>query len=130
MIAIARQRVARLGWTNVNLIEARIEDVEVPGPVTPLFNFVHDALQSPPALARVFAAAAPWARVACQGMTLFSWWTSPLDLLVLAKAWPYMTTFANLSRPWVPLEAYVPRLARESTMLGMGYIAWGAHRKR
>jgi hypothetical protein len=40
-----------------------------------------------------------------------------------------MTTFANLARPWVTLEPYVPDLARETTMLGMGYIAWGAHRK-
>jgi ubiquinone/menaquinone biosynthesis C-methylase UbiE len=131
MIAIARRRVAEHGWTNVILIEAPLEDVEVPGPVTALlFNFVHDVLQSPPALSRIFAAAAPAARVACQGMKLFPWWAGPLNLFVLAKARPYMTTFSNLARPWTSLAPYVPRLERETTMFGMGYIAWGVHRKR
>jgi demethylmenaquinone methyltransferase/2-methoxy-6-polyprenyl-1,4-benzoquinol methylase len=131
MMARARDRVAARGWTNVTLVEAPMEDVEVPGAVTALlFNFVHDVLQSPAALARIFAAAAPGARVACQGMKLFPWWAAPLNLLVLAKARPYMTTFANLAQPWTPLAPYVPELARETTMLGMGYIAWGVHRKR
>jgi demethylmenaquinone methyltransferase/2-methoxy-6-polyprenyl-1,4-benzoquinol methylase len=130
MMALARRRVAERGWTNVTLIEAPMEDVEVPGPVTALlFNFVHDVLQSPPALARIFAAAAPGARVACQGMKLFPWWAAPLNLFLLAKARPYMTTFANLAQPWTAFAPYVPALERETTMLGMGYIAWGAHRK-
>ena len=131
MIAIARQRVAARGWSNVTLFEAPIEDVAVPGPLTALlFNFVHDVLQSPPALARIFAAAAPGARVACQGMKLFPWWAAPLNLFVLAKARPYMTTFSNLARPWTALEPHVPRLECETTMFGMGYIAWGEHAAR
>jgi len=131
MMARARARVAERGWTNVTLLEAPIEDVAIPGPVGALlFNFVHDVLQSPRALARVFAAAAPGARVACQGMKLFPWWAAPANLLVLAKARPYMTTFANLARPWTALAPYVPALARETTMLGMGYIVWGAYRPR
>jgi arsenite methyltransferase len=126
MMAVARERVAARGWTNIALLEAPIEDVAIPAPVTALlFNFVHDVLQSPPALARIFAAAAPGARVACQGMKLFPWWAAPLNLFVLAKARPYMTTFANLARPWTALEPHVPRLQRETTMLGMGYIVWG-----
>jgi demethylmenaquinone methyltransferase/2-methoxy-6-polyprenyl-1,4-benzoquinol methylase len=130
MIAIARRRVAARGWTNVTLVEAPMEDVRVPGPVTALlFNFVHDVLQSPPALGCIFAAAAPGARVACQGMKLFPWWAAPLNLFVLAKARPYMTTFANLAQSWTVLGLYVARLERETTMFGMGYIAWGDHRK-
>lgn len=130
MMARARRRVAERGWTNVTLIEAPMEDAEVPGPVTALlFNFVHDVLQSPPALARVFAAAAPGARVVCQGMKLFPWWAAPLNVFALAKARPYTTTCANLRQPWSALAPYVPALERETTMLGMGYIAWGAHRK-
>ena len=110
----------------MSLIEAPVEDAELLGPFTALlFNFVHDVLQSPPALARIFAATAPGARVACQGMKLFPWWAAPLNLFVLAKARPYMTTFANLRRPWTALAPYVPRLAHETTMLGMGYLVWG-----
>ncbi len=126
MMALARERVAARGWQNVTLVEAPVEDAAVAGPATALlFNFVHDVLQSPPALARLFAAAAPGARVACQGMKLFPWWAAPANLFVLAKARPYMTTFANLSRPWTAFAPFVPRIERETTMLGMGYIAWG-----
>jgi arsenite methyltransferase len=126
MMARARERVRAAGWNNVTLTEAPIEDAEITGPVTAiLLNFVHDVLQSPSALARIFAAAAPSARVACQGMKLFPWWAGPANLFVLAKARPYMTTVANLSRPWIRLERYVPSLRRESTMFGMGYIVWG-----
>ena len=129
MMAVARERVAAGGWRNATLIEAPVERAAIQGPVTAvLLNFVHDVLQSPPALERIFAAAAPGARVACHGMKLFPWWAAPANLFVLAKARPYMTTFANLSRPWVTLERYVPRLERETTMLGMGYIAWGTAR--
>jgi hypothetical protein len=110
----------------VTLLESPVEDAALPGRVEALlFNFVHDVLQSPAALARLFAAAAPGARVACQGMKLFPWWAAPLNLFVLAKARPYMTTFRGLARPWTALAPYVPRLERETTMLGMGYIAWG-----
>jgi ubiquinone/menaquinone biosynthesis C-methylase UbiE len=126
MVAVARARVAAGGWRNATLIEAPVEDAAIHGPVTAvLLNFVHDVLQSPAALEGIFAAVAPGARVACQGMKLFPWWAAPANLFVLAKARPYMTTFANLSRPWVTLERYVPRLERETTMLGMGFIAWG-----
>jgi hypothetical protein len=126
MMAAARERVAAGGWRNATLIEAPAEHAAIQGPVTALLlNFVHDVLQSPPALERIFSAAAPGARLACQGMKLFPWWAAPANLFVLAKARPYMTTFANLSRPWVTLERYIPRLERETTMLGMGYIAWG-----
>jgi len=129
MMAVARERVAAGGWRNATLIEAPVEHAAIQGPVTALLlNFVHDVLQSPPALERIFAAAAPGARLACQGMKLFPWWAAPANLFVLAKARPYMTTFANLSRPWVTLERYVPRLERETTMLGMGFIAWGTAR--
>ena len=126
MMAIARARVAERGWTNATLIEAPVEDATLSGPITALlFNFVHDVLQSPPAMSRIFAAAAPGARVACQGMKVFPWWAAPVNLWVLAKARPYMTTFRNLSHPWTAFAPYVSKLERETTMLGMGYIVWG-----
>ncbi|HVF63731.1 MAG TPA: methyltransferase domain-containing protein [Casimicrobiaceae bacterium] len=126
MMDVARGRVAAQAWTNVTLIEGPIEDVAIPAEVTALlFNFVHDVLQSPAAMKQIFDAAAPGARVACQGMKFFPWWLAPLNLFVMAKARPYMTTFANLSQPWTAFTPYVRRLQRETTMLGMGYIVWG-----
>ena len=126
MMAIARARVTERGWANVTLIEAPAESAALPAPISALlFNFVHDVLQSPPAMSRIFAAAAPGARVACQGMKLFPWWAAPVNLWVLAKARPYMTTFRNLSHPWTAFAPYVSKLERETTMLGMGYVVWG-----
>jgi demethylmenaquinone methyltransferase/2-methoxy-6-polyprenyl-1,4-benzoquinol methylase len=126
MMALARARAERRGWRNVTLIEAPVEKANLAGPFTALlFNFVHDVLASPAALQTIFAAGAPGARVACAGMKLFPWWAAPLNLYVLAKARPYMTTFANLSRPWTAFSPYVSHIQRETTMLGMGYIAWG-----
>jgi ubiquinone/menaquinone biosynthesis C-methylase UbiE len=126
MMALARARVEIRGHRNVTLIEAPVENANLPGPFTALlFNFVHDVLASPAALATIFGATAPNARIACAGMKLFPWWAAPLNLYVLAKARPYMTTFANLSHPWTALAPYVRPLHRETTMLGMGYIAWG-----
>ena len=126
MLALARQRGARAGWRNVTLIESAMETAEIPGPVDAiLFNFTHDVLRSPAALARIFAAARPGARIAVAGMKLVPWWLAPVNLVVLAQARPYMTTFEGLGRPWSLLEQHLERFERESVLFGTGYIGWG-----
>jgi ubiquinone/menaquinone biosynthesis C-methylase UbiE len=127
MLALARQRCAREGWSNVTLIESAMEDTRVPGPVDAiLFNFTHDVLRSPRALERAFAAAVPGARVAVAGMKLAPWWVAPLNLVVRAKARPYMTTLEGLARPWDLLAGHLERFDWVSVMLGTAYIGWGA----
>lgn len=129
MLAIARERCAREGWSHVTLVESAMETADIPVPVDAiLFNFTHDVLRSPAALARIFAAARPGACVAVAGMKLAPWWLAPLNLVVLAQARPYMTTFEGLGRPWSLLEAYLERFERESVLLGTGYIGWGTVR--
>ena len=126
MLALARERCAREGWRNVDLRESAMETAEIPGPLDAvLFNFTHDVLRSPPALARIFAATRPGARVAVAGMKLAPWWLAPLNLVVLAQARPYMTTFEGLGRPWSLLEPYLEGFALESVLFGTGYIGWG-----
>ncbi len=126
MLALARERCAREGWRNVDLRESAMETAEIPGPVDAvLFNFTHDVLRSPSALARIFAATRPGARVAVAGMKLAPWWLAPLNLVVLAQARPYMTTFEGLGRPWSLLEPYLAGFERESVLFGTGYIGWG-----
>ncbi|MBP7650986.1 MAG: methyltransferase domain-containing protein [Phenylobacterium sp.] len=126
MLALARERCAREGWRNVDLRESAMETAEIPGPVDAvLFNFTHDVLRSPRALARIFAATRPGARVAVAGMKLAPWWLAPLNLVVLAQARPYMTTFEGLGRPWSLLEPYLKGFALESVLFGTGYIGWG-----
>jgi len=126
MIDLARTRCADAGWRNVTLLEAAMEAAEIPGTVDAiLFNFTHDVLRSRAALERIFAAARPGTRVAVAGMKLAPWWLAPVNLVVLAQARPYMTTFEGLGRPWSLLENYVPKLERESVLYGTGYIGWG-----
>jgi demethylmenaquinone methyltransferase/2-methoxy-6-polyprenyl-1,4-benzoquinol methylase len=126
MLALARARCAREGWQNVTLIESAMEAAEIPAPLDAiLFNFTHDVLRSPAALGRIFAAARPGARVAVAGMKWAPWWLAPLNLVVAAKAWPYMTTFEGLGRPWSLLKDYLTGFESTSVMVGTGFIGWG-----
>jgi len=126
MLARARARCEREGWDDVTLIEAPMENAEIPGKLDAiLFHFTHDVLRSPAALARIFAAARAGARVAVAGMKLAPRWLAPLNLVVRAKARPYMTTFEGLERPWDRLAGYLERFEWEPVMFGTGYIGRG-----
>ena len=127
MAAMAQQRIDRAGWRNAELIVARMEDA-VLAPETfdaVAFNFTHDVLQSEAALANVFRACKPGARVAVAGSKLLPWYLAPFNLYVRWNNAPYMTTQANLRAPWKLLLKYVPDLTRESAMLGACYVAKG-----
>jgi len=129
MLALARARCQRHGWHNVSLQEAALEAADLTGPIDAiLFNFTHDVLRSPPALARIFAAARPGARVAAAGMKYAPWWLAPLNFVVRAQARPYMTTFEGLARPWSLLQEYLEQFAFEPVLFGTGYIGWGTVR--
>ena len=129
MGALARRRIEREGWRNVVLEQAAIEEAELPETIDAvLFNYTHDVLRSPAALAHIFARVRPGARVAVAGMRYVSWWLAPVNLYVLLAARPYMTTFEGLGRPWSHLEAYLDRFATEPTLFGTGYIGWGSRR--
>lgn len=129
MISRARARVAEHRWAQVELVEAGMEEAQIRGPLDAvLFNYTHDVLRSKEALANIFAAARPGARVAVAGMKFVSWWLAPVNLYVMAKGRPYMTTFEGLARPWSHLEGYLQRFETEPTLLGTGYIGWGTVR--
>lgn len=126
MIALARDRVAAAGWDNVSLIQAPMEKADPGAPLDAiLFNYTHDVLQSPSALARIFARARPRARVAIAGIKHAPRWLFPLRLYRLLKAGPYVTTLAGLDAPWRLLQAYVPDLRIEPVLFGTNYLARG-----
>ena len=126
MMAQARGRVAAAGWPNVLLIEAPVEAAALEGPYDALlFHYTHDVLQSPVALANVFAHARPGARVAVAGVKHLPRWLYPARLYTLWKARPYLTTYRGLERPWAGLARYVERLDVVPTLLGTNYIASG-----
>ncbi len=129
MLALAQRRCAAAGWHNVTLIRAAMEDAVIPRPLDAvLFNFTHDVLRSPPALARIFAAARPGVRVAAAGMKWAPWWMAPVNLVVRAQARPYMTTFEGLDRPWSLLERHLGSFQWRPVLFGTGYIGWGKGR--
>jgi len=126
MRELAYSRCGREQWRNVTVIESAVESAEIPLPLDAiLFNFTHDVIQSPAALARIFAAARPGARVAVTGMKYAAWWLAPLNPLVRARARPYMTTFAGLEAPWQPLLRYLERFEWRSVHFTTGYIGHG-----
>ena len=127
----ARDRIARAGWANVMLIEAAAEHAALAGPFDAvLFNFTHDVLQSPAALAQLFAVVAPGARVAASGSKLLPRWLEPVNVVMRRINAPYLTTFAGLRRPWRYLAEYVPDLEVRAALWGAAYVAHGHHRPR
>ena len=126
MLAQARARVAAQGWGNVVLIEAPAEEARLEGPFdAALFNYTHDVLQSPRALANIFANLRKGSKVALAGVKHPPAWLFPLRLYRLLKAAPYVTTLRGLDEPWRLLEAYVPGLEVTPVMFGTNYLAYG-----
>jgi len=131
MLRLARARCEREGWRNVTLIESDMAAVDIPGRLDAiLFNFAHDVIQSPRALARIFAAARPGATVAVAGMKYPPWWLAPLNPWVRSRARPYMTTFAGLEAPWRPLLEYLEPFEWQSIHFTTGYIGHGTVARR
>lgn len=124
MTRLARARAVHL--PQVRLIEAAMEDAPLDVPFDAvLFNYTHDVLQSPRALANVFARARPGARVVAAGVKYPPAWLFPLRLLRLWKARPYLTTYRGLDRPWAPLERYVGGMEVRPLLFGTNYLARG-----
>lgn len=128
MAARAQARIERSGWRNAQVIVAPMEEAAL-APCAPfaavLFNFTHDVLQSDAALANVFAACRPGARVAVAGSKLLPWYLAPCNAYVRWNNAPYMTTQRDLRMPWRRLLRYVPDLAVAPALLGACYVAKG-----
>jgi arsenite methyltransferase len=131
MLALARARCRAAGWSNVMLIEGEAGCAPLPGPLDAvLFNFTHDVLQSPPALACIVAAARPGARVAASGLKYPPWWLAPLKPWVRAMARPYMTTLDGLDCPWRHLLPHLEDWRWRPALGALGYVGCGAVRRR
>jgi arsenite methyltransferase len=129
MFALAQARVAREGWANVWHTQAPAETVQLPHPADAvLFNFTHDILRTPRAVANIMRQVRPGSRVAVAGIQFFPWWTGPLNLLPWLKNRPYNARPADLWHPWDILETYCTDFRRRRVLGGMGYLASGVRR--
>jgi len=126
MIALARSRVSRAGWTNVELICAAVEDAPLPDAAdAAFFHLVHDILQSPQAVAHVLRHLKPGARLVATGLKWTAPWLAPWNALVGLFAAQSITNFDRLAVPWQPLFDHGAELQVETVLMGTLYVASG-----
>ena len=134
MAAQARARIAAAGWHNVRLIEAAVEEATLasasPGSShqsslfdAALFNYTHDILRSPRAVANLMRQLKPGARIAVAGMKYPPRWAWPLRWIARYQNRSYNGNYAALDAPWDTLLPHVCDFSLRPTLFGTGYIA-------
>jgi SAM-dependent methyltransferase len=129
MLAQARARVERQGWTNVELVCTGAEEAAVPVRADAvLLCAVHDVMRSPAALANVLVHLRAGARVVAGGPK-WAAWRQPGGVSLNLSTWRLnrdcVTTFEGFREPWSRLAELLPDLRVEDVYLGAGYIASG-----
>jgi len=128
MLARARQRIASAGWTNVTLLEASADTVELPNDSVDgvLCFYTHDIMQSGTALQRGLDALRSGGSIVAAGVKEAHGALSvPLNALTRAYSRPAVTSLANFDRPWIRLEELLGPLEVEERLFGTAYIARG-----
>lgn len=126
MLAQARQRVQRQGWTNVRLLQASAQTARITGKAdAALFFFTHDVLRSATAVRHVLQRLRPGASVMAVGLQWAPPWAVLTNCLVLGAALRSVGTFEGLERPWSLLEPLLTDFTVESVLGGGVYMACG-----
>jgi demethylmenaquinone methyltransferase/2-methoxy-6-polyprenyl-1,4-benzoquinol methylase len=126
MLAMAAARVADRGWRNVVLVQAPIEEAELPVVADhALFCATHDVLQSTAALDNVLAHVRDGGTVAATGGKWAPPWAMALNAGILALHAPYVRDFTGFDRPWTRLAPRLDRTRVQEVAMGGGYLASG-----
>lgn len=129
MAVLAKARVkASAGCENVSIAQIATEDFQpIKQADALLLCYTQDVLQSAKALDSLVASAKPGARIVILGMKTLPWlWGWPANIFNMYRARRYMTTYANLDRPWRLLEARGADLRLVHTALwGSAYVVIG-----
>jgi ubiquinone/menaquinone biosynthesis C-methylase UbiE len=126
MLAQAKERMTANGWQNVRLVDAPVENANLPAECDAmLFAFVHDILQSDEALEALFRHTKPGARVAAVGYKWAPWWALPWNYVIWNMTRRSVTTRENFGAPWRKLARFVPDLRIETAFGGAIYLASG-----
>lgn len=130
MAALASQAAGDCG--NVRVLCEPVETFRSPVVAdAAILCYTHDVLQSPQALANLFAQLRPGARVSVAGFCLLPFWGAPVNAWALWRARHYLTTWRGLQAPWRPLHEGCPDLHLvERFHAGTGYLAVGTVRLR
>jgi len=124
MLARARARAEGNRFENITLVNAPVEEAEIPALAdAALFHFTHDILRTPAAVANVIRHLKPGARIVASGLKWARPWALPTNLMVLQAALVSVTSLEGLAQPWSNLARWA-RIDDVSMMLGRGmYIA-------
>ncbi len=125
MLRVATQRIADEGWTNVELIEAPVQEARLPDADAALFFFTHDLLRTPAALDAVAKAVRPGGRIVAAGMQRPSHRLLRLVLPTRRIMRRYVTTEEGLDRPWDLLANRLEDVSSEGLALGALYVVAG-----
>ena len=126
MAAVARERIAREGWSNAMVVQAPAEEAQIPVTAdAALFCAVHDILQSAGALRNVMNHLRPGARVAAGGGKWAAPWLVAVNLLARMLHAPYVRSFEGFDRPWHHLEQLIEDVHVRELAFGSGYILTG-----
>lgn len=126
MLAIARERVKRHHWDNVELVQQPAGDAPLALQAdAALFHFTHDILRDGEALAHVMRHLKPGAHVVATGLQWAPPWLWPTNGFVLMAALHSVTSLEGLGKPWDKLAGYLDGLQVETAWLGGIYIARG-----
>jgi hypothetical protein len=126
MLAVAAERAAERGWTNVRLVAAPVSEATIDVTAdAAIFCAVHDVLQSAAALDNVFEQLRAGAPVAAIGGKWPGVWLWLLRPWVAELHRPFVRDFAGFDQPWRLLNRYVPDLEIQELAAGSGYLATG-----
>lgn len=126
MLARARARVARNGWTGIDLLAATAGEAVLRGRAdAALFHFTHDVLRDPGALDHILSHLRPGAHVVAAGLQWAPPWMVPTNLFVLGAALYSVTSMEGLAQPWTMLGKRLERLQVRARGFGGIYIASG-----
>jgi SAM-dependent methyltransferase len=126
MLALAREKVAAAGWTNVLLYECEGQAMQLPQPADAwLFSYTHDLLQSRQALSHLFAQGRSRSRVAATGSKLFASWLWPGNAWVKWRHRGYLTDVSALDKPWAVLMEHLEDVRVDAAPLAQHYLASG-----
>jgi ubiquinone/menaquinone biosynthesis C-methylase UbiE len=124
MLAVADDRAKARGWDNVSLIDAPVEEAQIPdGADAAAFVFSHDVMRIPSAVSNVLGSLRPGGKVAATGLKLGPSWALPLNAAVRAFSRVGVTTTEGLDRPWGHMAPLVEGLRVETMLLGYVYVA-------
>ena len=125
MLERAARRISAQGWTNVQLLEAAVQEARLPDADAALFFFTHDLLRSPVALDHVIGALRPGGHVVAAGAKRPSHWLARIAVPTRRIMRRYTTTDDGIDEPWDLLAERLLETTCETLVLGTLYVATG-----